>query len=148
MKKTSYEISKKLAEIGFRAETDFCWSQWKNANGSWKNVGGSPNVTLSYIGDDCDMDAKPMQPVLDERATLCYNLETILEALPKFINCNDYEYCLTFWLARHLYYELVGDKENIDVFKFEIKKDENESLADTAARLLILLYEKNLVNFN
>ncbi len=58
MKVTSFEISKKLAEIGFKAETDFCWYEYRNVN-------GSPNLILSYIGDDCDMDTKPMQPLLE-----------------------------------------------------------------------------------
>jgi hypothetical protein len=136
MKTTSYENSKKLAEIGFKAETEKAFDNK-----------GTP---ISCHKKICILREKSSNPEI--YGLPAYDLETILEALPKFINCNDYEYCLTFWLARHLYYELVGNrenlKENIDVFTFDVEKDEKESLADTAARLLILLYEKGMVNFN
>jgi hypothetical protein len=140
MKTTSYKISKQLAEAGFKAKTDFCWYRYNNLD-------GSPNIELSYIGDNCDMDSKPMQPPLDERATLCFDLETILEALPRFIKCGGYSYCLIFWFGGGwLYYELIEEPtEGIDFFKLEIEKDKNESLADTAARLWLQLKENGII---
>lgn len=137
---TSYEISKRLAEIGFKAETDFCW--YKS-----NNVDGSLDINLLYIGDDCDMDAKPMQPNLEipsqqERATLCYDLETILEALPESLtNGNEIlnlrkDQIGYFWHEQGEEFCMTG-----------VDKQDNESLADTAARLLIWLESKNLISF-
>jgi len=133
MKTTSYEISKKLAEIGFKAE----------AEKAFDNKG----TLISCHKKICILREKSSNPEI--YGLPAYDLETILEALPRFINCNDYKYCLTFWLAgQHLYYELVGNrenlKENIDVFTFDVERDENESLADTAARLWLELKKKKI----
>lgn len=71
-----------------------------------------------------------------------YDLETILEALPGMIEGEQY---------------LVLDKDSVGYFEYEsiicsgieayCKKEENETLADTAARLLMLLVEKGLLTF-
>ena len=62
-----------------------------------------------------------------------YDLETLLEALPKI---NKQEYLLCSGGIVYLNdYILVG-------------KEKNESLADTAGRLLIKLFEAGLIKFN
>jgi len=117
MKTTSYEISKKLAEIGFKTATSVCKTEKK--------------YSIETREDPC---------------YLSYDLETILEALPNFIeNGNGTGNCLVVDVAfGEIHYE--GDCENDALFITTTRK--NESLADTAARLLILLHEKGLINFN
>jgi hypothetical protein len=79
-----------------------------------------------------------------------FDLETILEALPNFIaNGNGTENCLVVDVAfGEIHYETasLGDCESDALFITTTRN--NESLADTAARLLILLHEKGLINFN
>lgn len=74
-----------------------------------------------------------------------YDLETILEALPKFIKYNNREYCLNFWLNRQIYYEVIGKIIKNDFYIFITEKEENESLADTAAKLWLKLKQEKLV---
>jgi len=94
MKVTSYEISKQLAEAGFKGET---------------------NTTKARLGT---------------RDYPAFHLETILEKLPKnYLLRSDWMECF-----------LCG--------AFHVtRRQEDESLADTAARLLILLHEKGLIKF-
>ena len=129
MKKTSYETSKKLADAGFKAETDFYWAKWNQ---------GEPEL----------LHEKEQTPALIEKVG-AWDLETILEALPKFIVYNNRRYCLTFWLAgEEIYYEIIGEidlPENYFHYIFPTGKKENESLADAAARLWLKLKEMGLV---
>ena len=111
MKITSYEISKKLAEIGFKANTD-----------RYYNIGTKEIIYNPHGFMDRDKFLK------------CYDLETLLDALPKEIA---YDCPLTLH-DNQIYYDN----------KFIVYKEENESLADTAARLLLLLIEKGLLTFN
>lgn len=136
MKTTNYEISKQLAEAGFRAKTDFCWYEYKTIN-------GSPNINLCYIGDDCDFDSKPMQPPLDERSTLCFDLETILEALPpKIARGEGRSPTSSFIFTKNgMGY---AQKPQIEFQEF-INRQVNESLADTVAKLWLKLKKEGLV---
>lgn len=127
MKTTNYENSKKLAEIGFRKEGDFY---------GW------------ISGEDIDdgFYTKLLEPKYFYRYP-AYDLETILEALPDDI-CANYPAALEISKKRIGYYSQEGDCENgFAIFMEEMRK-ENDSLADTAARILILLHEKGLINFN
>jgi hypothetical protein len=74
------------------------------------------------------------------------DLETLLEALPNFIeNGNGTENCLVVDVAfGEIHYE--GDCESDALFITTTRN--NESLADTAARLLLLLVEKKLLTLN
>ncbi len=99
---TNFEISKKLAEIGFSRQAFWVWTS---------------------KGCCC-----PFETYLD--GFRAYDLETLLDALPKnYLVKND-------WLECFLNRDFNGTK-----------RLENESLADTAGRLLILLHEKNLIKF-
>jgi hypothetical protein len=126
MKTTNYKISKQLVKAGFKAENDFYWVKWNE---------GEPEL----------MHEKEQVPQLIEKVP-AYDLQTILEALPKAIEKRGvYEL--------ELYRD--GNKWRIAYVDFEgailderLTQGENESLADTAARLLILLHEKGLINFN
>lgn len=127
MKTTSYEISKQLAESGFKAETDFYWHNYDNG------------ADLRHIADS-DGAGKYKS----------YDLETILEALPKqhdFFSRGVGKYELLIWY--HEKKMFIG-YQNFDGFDklLTLEQEKNESLADTAARLLILLYNKGLINFN
>ena len=126
MKVTSFEISKKLAEAGFEAKPEFYWVKWNE---------GEPEL----------IHRSEPTPALIEKVA-AYDLETILGALPNFIaNKNKSENCLTIDVAfGEIHYE--GDSENDALFITTTK--ENETLADTAARLLLLLIEKGLLTFN
>ena len=106
MKTTSYEISKKLKEIGFKAEAHHKLRCFKD------------DFLYSY-----------------------YDLETILEALPNQLGQSFLQITMLGNQA------LIGyEMQRIELSSLVDGK--NESLADTAARLLILLDKEGIVNFN
>jgi len=106
MKTTSFEISKKLAEIGFKAEAHHKLHCFKD------------DFLYSY-----------------------YDFETILEALPNQLGQSFLQITMLGNQA------LIGyEMQRIELSSLVDGK--NESLADTAARLLILLHEEGIVNFN
>lgn len=125
MKTTSYEISKKLAEIGFEGDAI-----------NYYRIGESDTVwhllELQFEGIDNHYPA--------------YDLETILEALRKvkWFNCRITKSDVNFG-----YCEIYRDKnKELQERTFSVSNLNDESLADTAARLLILLHEKGIVKFN
>jgi hypothetical protein len=143
-KTTNFEISKKLAEIGFKKETDYFFyltkPDWYNKAWSWQYV-------WHYATEGWD-DANN-----DSNFLPSYDLETLIDALPKNISEMGYVYPTGYHLNINLsqlstisYIEddLHSLRDNHPVF---VEKRENESLADTAGRLLILLHEKNLIKF-
>ena len=73
-----------------------------------------------------------------------YDLETILEALPKEIELEDDDYYFTMggYYGRWKIAYQVSFK-----VKYILTTSKNESLADTAARLLLLLHKKDLIKF-
>lgn len=128
MKTTSYEISKQLAEAGFKQETDFYWAKWNE---------GDPEL----------VHAKDGTPSLIEKV-LAWDLETILKALPKQ---HDLRRGIGMYELRIWYHEgkaFIG-YQNFNGFDkvMTLEQEQNESLADIAARLLILLESKGLINF-
>lgn len=107
-KTTNYEISKKLKEAGFEAETDFYWYCYDKGQ------------EMRHIAD------------ADGKGNVkAYDLETILDALPK-INKQEYLLCSGGIVYLNDDYISVG-------------KEKNESLADTAGKMWLLLKEKGLV---
>lgn len=144
MKVTSFEISKKLAEIGFYRKFP---SKFYHQN---------LNQTLYYRTPQY---RTPQSGYSDKKGILnipAYDLETILDALPnQLVNENIFFSRLDFFLKiskDEIWYEtecFCDSSEYCPVKRrMEIEKLKNESLADTAARLLIKLYEANLVKFN
>ncbi len=126
MKTTSYDISRKLAEIGFLAESDFYWHSYDKGS------------QMMHIADS---DGKGKYPA--------YDLETILEALPKWIFTTHNYLIINFcnWQG--------GRKEDdpraaigYRSIDYWIDKEDDESLADTAARLLLKLVEAGIVKFS
>tara|TARA_R110000868_G_scaffold329751_1_gene590712 strand:- start:463 stop:861 length:399 start_codon:yes stop_codon:yes gene_type:complete len=125
MKTTSYEISKQLAEAGFKAKSIFGWH---------------------VDGKEC-APAYPLSPTATDYFW-SYDLETLLNALPKVIQNKEknYHFWMTYsgssdcWIMGYV----CGIERNLN---FEEYNEGNESLADTAARLLIKLWEKKLIKF-
>ena len=117
MKTTNFEISKQLAEAGFKRETEFGYD--KSGQIDYPIC----NNSLIHIK--------------------CYDLETILEALPNFIeNVTGTGNCLVIDVAfGEIHYE--GDSDNDAMFI--TTTEENESLADAAAKLWLKLKKEGLV---
>lgn len=130
MKVTNFELSKKLAEIGFKAETRTVWNQ--------AVAGDIQTYYLSELSSETFELTNPFN---------AYDLETILEALPKVRNLmSDYGWYLNIWFFRNnlaIGYVCEDDPHP----DYVLNNKENESLADTAARLLIKLVEAGIINF-
>lgn len=145
MKTTNFEISKKLKEIGFEAEFNFHYKATDHIN----------------LYDSGYEDYK-------ERNTPSYDLETLINALPDKITreykstedgtIKEFEERLVI-TKNEIYYKCydIGTEDDANEYwreygyyaKFsEVVKDwEDESLADTAGRLLIKLHEAGIINF-
>jgi hypothetical protein len=121
MKTTSYLLSKQLAEAGFKAPYSFV----NFAEGGTAFVKINPH----FCG-----------------GIPAYDLETILEALPETINKN-FESELQLTKKEIGYYATEGHYEAGFAILLEVEKQQYESLADTAARLLLKLIEKGLLTF-
>lgn len=140
---TNYEISKKLKEIGFKADCSYFYFHSDN-NDCEAN-------SLEKYGFD-----KISQCDIEDKYYPAYELETLLDALPSSIEYkNEYNVILNydFFLQNDKlgYYYEHGEYRNDyhmgdGIFEFS-KLSLDESLADTAGRLIIELYEKNLIKF-
>lgn len=113
-KTTSYEISKKLKEAGFDAESSFFWCRLDK------------DLIRIHISQSHSVPES-----IDK--IKAYDLETILDALPK-INKQEYS---TLLCSDGIVY--VNDDY------ISVGKEKNESLADTAGKMWLLLKEKGLV---
>ena len=113
MKTTSYETSKKLAEAGFKAETEFGYD--KSGQIDYPIC----NNSLIHIK--------------------CYDLETILEALPRGLRVEG-----KYW-ELGLHFREFGKSITYNNGSIAVYLEENESLADAAARLWLKLKEMGLV---
>ena len=134
MKTTSYEISKQLQKNGLsklNGESKLGFLEY------YYNT--DKQLRHRYQESYCSTDKENTQ--VD---CFAYDLETILEALPESVKF-DNKWAWFEMDKNFIIYEFT-DEDNTCLFDFH--KQENESLADTAARLLILLHEKGLINFN
>ena len=122
-KTTNYEISKKLSEIGFSRQAFWVW-----------------------ISKNC---CAPYQTDYD--GFLSYDLETLLDVLPREIPHKNHK--KLFGMLVNLTINFIPKKDIVNIgysfgsFDFIETKKNNESLADTAGRLIILLESKNLIKF-
>ena len=123
MKTTNFELSKKLYDMDFKAKA--CGQYHVNRNGTF----AYRTVQITY-SDQAGILNIP-----------AYDLETLLEALPKLNARQDFILSATF----------VGYvpsmKEPDAKVDFWVVKEKNESLADTCARLLLKLHEQGIINF-
>ena len=132
MKTTSYEISKQLAEAGFEAETQFYCVKWNE---------GEPEL----------VHESQQTPNLIESVP-AWDLETILEALPKNIITYPDEKIteqpiekLRLEMDEIGYYFSDKDDYGRDNCFTYLHREESESLADCAARLWLKLKQEGLV---
>lgn len=127
MKVTSYGISKRLAEIGFDRAFDFAYKKDDEVN-----------VWNEAFEIRCwDLNISDYYPA--------YDLETILEALPETTELISESGVVSLFLR--LGKNRICYEDATKMSYLHLRRDK-ESLADTAARLLILLYEKGVVKFN
>lgn len=128
MKTTNYEISKQLKKNGLSKKFGFI-DYYYNTD---------KQLRRRYQESYCSTDKENTQ--VD---CFSYDLETILEALPNSIRLPEYPpYYLGFSLVIRKHSIGYGSESGISFIK-----EKNESFADAAARLLLLLYEKNLIKF-
>ena len=126
-KTTNYEISKKLAEIGFKAKAEKCWAKIRHSVLSEFDL-----VNLDFaVPQNCD------------EWVLSYDLETLLDALPKKLK-NYGELGTLFSSGFILGYNLPNFDDLSQLLQYQ---RQGESLADTAGLLIIWLYEENLIKF-
>lgn len=132
MKVTSCKISKELKEIGFEAnkriggDNDMIW------------VGGRLQNLNSFMN-------RPNYNDMEKIPTNCYHafdLETILGSLPKVIG--EFKYWSTWSSSSDCYIfgYVDGINRHVDL---ETHTETGESLADTAARLLIKLIKDKVI---
>jgi hypothetical protein len=128
-KTTNYEISKQLAEIGFKQNSTIGWFTSKCGGGG-----------RFYLSDG----------IKDGYTLECYSfdLETLLDALPNQFGQSFLQITMLGNQA------LIGYELQIligcELQRIELSSlidGKNESLADTAGRLIILLESKNLIKF-
>ena len=125
MKTTSFLISKQLKEAGFEAEFNFHYKATDHCN----------------LYDSGYEDYK-------DRNTPAYDLETILDTLPAFIEHNNITYDLWLWNDGIGYYPNYDKYSGEGVYNMEngiYEFSDNKSLADTAGRMWLELKEKNLL---
>ena len=143
MKTTSYEISKKLKEEGFEDSYIYAW---------YSDSEGLPWIQEIQHAKPTAVNKYREEVKLTFTAP-AYDLETILDALPEYIkrSCRDYYLFLQVFTKKLGYYDgcneymdhyCMGEEDGI----FEVSKlSANESLADIAGRMWLLLKEKGLV---
>jgi len=146
MKTTSYEISKKLKEAGFEAQSSFFWCE----------------LGKDLIKIHISQSHSVPESLVKIKA---YDLETLIDALPDFITreyksnedgevrefrerlkIDKYEIyyrCCDIETSddANRYFNEFGYMQDISIFK----KFNNESLADTAGRMWLLLKEKGVL---
>ena len=148
MKTTNFEISKKLKEAGFEADADYNFIKRNNQKAFLINI---KELSIIEIMNEIGVFIKS------------YDLETILDALPESIQYKKYKSSDWYYLFLRApsrfsetnktlgYYNECS--EYMDNFRmgcedgiFEVSKlSPNESLADTAGRMWLLLKEKGLI---
>ncbi len=150
MKTTNYEISKKLKEIGFNTPAEKCWAKIR--------LSKTQEFTLIPLTFDVFANCDEWFP--------SYDLETLIDALPYsitreyksnkdgtikefeeklVIEKNEIRYkCYDIETSDEAneYWREYGYEQNISIYS------RNDSLANTAGRLLIKLFEAGLIKFN
>ena len=129
MKTTSYEISKKLKEAGFDAQSSFFWCRLDK------------DLIRIHISQSHSVPES-----LDK--IKAYDLETLLDALPAFIEHNNITYDLWVWNNGIGYYPNYDKYSGEGVYNMEngiYEFGDDESLADTAGKMWLLLKEKGLI---
>ena len=132
-KTTNFEISKKLKEAGFEAEADYNFIERNNQKAFLVNI---KELGVIKIMNGFGVFIKS------------YDLETILDALPAFIEHNNITYNLWLWNNGIGYYPNYDKYSGEGVYNMEngiYEFGDDESLADTAGKMWLLLKEKGLI---
>ena len=152
MKTTNLEISKKLKEIGFRAETFFFWTK-------------APKLTKTDKDRYVIALANKVDISQENEMFPAYHLETLIEALPDSIT-REYKsrkdgtirkfkeellisknaiwyrcYDIETSDDANKYWREYGYEKNIRIYS------PDDSLANIAGKMLIKLYEAGIINF-
>ena len=116
-KTTSYEISKKLKEAGFEAEADYNFIERNNQKAFLINI---KELSIIEIMNEIGVFIK------------AYDLETLLDALKQ--------------TGKRIMIVVKSDNWGIN-FDYEFNKysQENESLADIAGKMWLMLKEKGII---
>jgi hypothetical protein len=134
MKTTSYEISKKLKKNGLSEKLGFL-EYYYNTDKRLRHRDQESYCSTHKENTQVDCFA--------------YDLETILDVLPKqhdFFTRGDGKYELRIWYHENKMFIAYQNFDGFDKL-LTLAQEKNESLADIAARLLILLHKKGLINF-
>ena len=137
-KTTSLQVSQALAAAGFQQETDY---YWHTING---------RVELCHVARAGLGDVKS------------YTLEALIEALPTSIDIpirewdldegyHEVELCVSYDIFYKGFIISYGNDishSESESNTYQCKKQPNESLADTAGRLWLLLKEKKNIYYN
>lgn len=129
MKTTNFEISKKLKEIGFDAQSSFFWCEL------------GKDLIKIHISQSHSVPES-----IDK--IKAYDLETILDALPKKIKFKEKEYCFWMqWSGCSDCYIMGYVYGNLRATELEVSRydDENKSLADIAGEMWLILKKKGLM---
>ena len=129
MKTTNYEISKKLLEAGFGKGSAFA---------HFKSKCGGGDILYVFEGIKGGYEAE----------FFSYDLETILDALPKKIKFKEKEYCFWMqWSGSSDCYIMGYVYGNLRATELEVSRydDENKSLADIAGEMWLILKKKGLI---
>lgn len=125
MKTTNFKNSKKLADIGFKAGSDFSW-----------------NLRTTYCGNTSKVQyfIKYANGFNEGKEIFkSYDLETLLEII---LGKKETSFEESLVLTKNC----ISYESNLTRDYIDIERVENESLADTAARLLVKLVRKGLIN--
>lgn len=129
MKTTNYEISKKLKEAGFDAQSSFFWCEL------------GKDLIKIHISQSHSVPES-----IDK--IKAYDLETLLDALPKKIKFKEKEYCFWMqWSGCSDCYIMGYVHGNLRATELEVSRydDENKSLADIAGEMWLILKKKGLI---
>ena len=132
MKTTSYEISKKLKEAGFEADADYYWVESKE----------EIICVNIYVFSDYMSGGKKLCDAFD--------LETILDALPSVIERKGWGNDIYFKMNKNGFCSENSCSCDSSEYcpletYYHIDRQKNESLADTAGKMWLLLKEKGMV---
>lgn len=120
MKTTNYLISKQLAEAGFSEQVGFL---------------------DYYFNTDKELRHRDQESYSENTRVDCfsYDLETILEALPRGLRVDG-----KYW-ELGLHFREFGKSISYNDGSIAVYLEENESLADTVAKMWLKLKENNLI---
>ena len=140
MKTTNFEISKKLAEIGFKAKAEYYWHTINNKI-------ELHHVARAGFGDYESYDLETLIEALPDCITREYKSRedgTIEEFKEKLLVSKDEIYYKCYDIETsddaNEYWREYGYEQNISIYSW------NDSLVNIAGKMLIQLFEAGIIN--